>query len=202
MKILTEVDAEEFLEKEGFKVVDRVLIKKKKALGAACKLLDFPIVMKTSGKEIIHKVNLGGVRLNINSCEEALKNYKELIEIKGADEILIQRQISGKELIFGIKKAPEFGHVIVFGKGGSKVEEEKDVSFRIFPLDKKDAGEMIMNTKIGKTLGFFEKRLVVENLFLLSELIEKYPKIKELDINPFVLGKKFSGVLDARIVFE
>ena len=92
----------------------------------------------------------------------------------------------------------------MFGKGGSNVEKEKDVSFRILPINKKEASELIKDTKVYKTI--IEKKLnqkkINESLIKMSNLAKKYPNLIELDINPLIVNKEQSNVIDARIIFE
>ena len=110
----------------------------------------------------------------------------------------------GEETIVGLKKTPEFGHAIMFGKGGSKVEEEKDVAFRILPASSKEIDEMIKDTQFHKIL---EERQV--NMKILKRVIKqvvnlakKYPKIIELDLNPLFVTSKEAKIADARIITE
>ena len=111
--------------------------------------------------------------------------------------------ILGQELILGIKKTPEFSQVIMFGKGGTDVEKEKDVSFRVIPIKEKDAKEMIEETNIYKTIkSKINKKLLIKSLMKISELIEHNPKIIELDINPLIVNEKEAVVVDARLQFE
>ena len=113
----------------------------------------------------------------------------------------IQKTFSGKEFLIGIKKVPEFGHVLVFGSGGTNVEVKKDVAFRICPVDKKDLKSMIRETKIGKKLPKKSRDILEDNLMAVCKLTQDYPKIKELDINPFTIVKGHGKVVDARMVF-
>lgn len=196
MKILAEKEAEKFLRENAFDVVDGIFVKNKTSLAKL--KIKFPLVAKASGKKIIHKKKLGGVVTNIKNSKSLLKAFDKLKKIKGCEEVLLQEFLKGNEFFFGIKKTPEFSHVIVFGKGGSDVEKEKDVAFRVCPVEKKDIEEMISNTKVSDSMSSDEKSSSIKILNQLCRLAEKYPKISELDINP-MLNKK---IADARIVFE
>lgn len=202
MKALTEKEAEEFLEKKGFKVVKRASIEDKSQLKKIN--LKFPWVMKVSSSQIMHKAKIGGIKLNITNLKDAEKAFSELSKIKSFESILIQEMIYGEELIIGLNKTPEFGLTLMVGKGGSKVEQEKDVSFRIIPLNKKDAEEMIKEIKFYKILE--EKninlKLLIKNIIKISELASKYPNILELDINPLIANSKEAVVVDARIILD
>ncbi len=192
--LYTEKKAGEFLEKNGFKVKKRIFVTKKEQL----KKIPFPFVMKVSGPTIVHKSRLGGVFVNVDNLINAEEDFDKIMKIPGAREVLVQGIVSGRLFILGVKNTPEFEHVIIFGSGGTDVEKKKDVSFRVAPITEKDAAEMILDTKIGKTVTKEEKKFLVENLLKLSKLVKKYPKISELDINPIIDGE----VVDPRIVFE
>jgi len=129
--------------------------------------------------------------------------FRKLLKIKNSEGVLVQEQFKGKEFLLGIKKTPEFGHVVVFGGGGSFVEEKADVVFRVLDiLTKEDVYEMILETRVGKELNNFEKKLILKNALKLKKLIRKNPRISELDINPFSISEKGGFVLDARIVLD
>lgn len=196
MKVFTEKEAEEFLRENAFDVAEGIFVKSEDSLEKL--KIKFPLVAKASGKNIIHKKKLGGVFTNIKNSKSLFEAFDQLKKIKGCEEVLLQETLKGNELFFGIKKTPEFSHVIVFGKGGTDVEKEKDVSFRICPAEKKDIKEMISGTKVSSSMSDEEKSFAQKTLANLCRLAKKYPKISELDINP-MLNKK---IADARIVFE
>ena len=201
-RVLSEKEAEEFLEKKGFKVVKRVSVKNKAELKKV--KINFPWVMKISSRHIMHKAKIGGTKLDINSLEEAEKAFSELSKIENFEEALVQEMLVGEELILGLKKTPEFGLALMFGKGGSNVEQEKDISFRIIPLNKKDAEEMIREIKFHRMLE--EKNvnlsLLIKTIMQMSNLAKKHENISELDINPLIANSKEAIVVDARIVLE
>ena len=192
MKILTEKEAESFLEKRGFNVAKRKIIKNPSELDRL--KLEFPWVMKISSRRIIHKARIGGTVINIKNIRQAKAAFKKLKKLKG--NVLVQEQADGQELILGLKQTPEFGIVIMVGAGGTDVEEVRDISFRVAPITPSDAREMLseINIKV-KHL-----KLVVSNLMKLSALAIKHPHIKEFDINPILVDKKEAIVVDARAV--
>lgn len=202
MQIFTEKEAENFLEKEGFQIVNRIYIKKKSDINKSINKISFPFVMKVSGKKIIHKNKVKGIILNIKNYEESVKAFKQLKKIKDFEGVIIQKQIKGKEFLLGIKKTPEFGHVIAFGAGGIHTEKLKDISFRVYPFDNIDAEEMIKEVKAAKELNKKTINKIEQNLIKLNHLIQKYPKIKELDINPLIVNEKEDIIVDARIAWE
>ncbi len=198
MKIFVEKEAEDFLEKEGFEIIDRVYVEKEKELKSATEKLGFPLVMKVSGQELIHKNKIGGVVKDISDYELAWEVFNKLKKIKGVQGVMVQKQVKGKEFLLGIKKTPEFGHAIAFGAGGIHTEKLKDISFRIYPFDKKEAMKMIEEVNASKDLDKKSLGIMEQNIFKLCKLVKKYPRIKELDINPLIQGR----VVDARIVWS
>jgi len=203
-KILTEKEAESFLEKEGFKIAKRAIAKSSDDLNEIAKTIAFPWAMKVSGNKVVHKAKIGGVLLNIKNQTEAQESYDKLSKIPGFDEAIIQEMLTGEETIIGLKKTPEFDLVIMFGKGGTQVEQEKDVAFRVLPINKFEASCLIKEVKFYNYL--VEKNvnlnLIKENLFKISNLAKKYPNISELDINPLMANNSSAVIVDARIVFE
>lgn len=202
MKYFSEKEAENFLEKEGFVIVKRAYVKNKKNLKHALTKVGFPFVLKVAGKKIIHKKEIDGIRLGVKTYSEALIEFSKLKKIKGAEGVMVQRKGEGKEFLLGVKKTREFGHVILFGAGGSLVEEKKDVVFRVSPLEKDEVKKMIKSTKAAVGLLKEDGKVIEKNILKLCELVEKYPKIYEMDINPLAVKSGEGFILDARIVFE
>ena len=187
MKVFTERDAEKFLNKEGFDIIKTKFIKKESEIDKILKEFDKPVVMKVSGKKIVHKSEVNGIKKNIKSFQEAVKAFKYLKKIKGAQGVLIQKQIKGKEFLLGLKKTEDFGYVIGFGKGGSKLQAE-NIEFRVCDIN--GVEDLSNNKNIQKIL------------LKLCKLSKKYPKIKALDINPLILEKNKAVIVDSQIVFE
>jgi len=204
MKQLTEKEAENFLEKEGFALVLRRSASRKEQLESISKKLSFPWVMKASSPKIVHKGKLGGIILNIKSLFEAEEAFDKLAKIDNFEEVIVQETLSGEEAIIGIKKTPEFGQVLMFGKGGVHVEQEKDVSFRVLPVSAAEIKLMIKETRFYKTLE--EKNvnleLLKDVLFKISKLAKKHSDISELDINPLFVNSDNAKIADARIVLD
>lgn len=200
MQQFTEKEAEDFLEKNGLMVVEREFANKK---GNLKKIkIPFPWVMKISSKKIMHKAKTGGVKTNIKTIEEAEKHFNLISKIENFEEVIIQKQISGKEVILGIKKTPEFGHVIMFGKGGTNIEQEKDISFRVMPLKEDEIISMIKDTKFSKELVEREINNCVTAIKKLQEIIKKNTQIIELDINPLMVNELYAIVADARYIMK
>tara|TARA_Y100000310_G_C20611798_1_gene778377 strand:- start:768 stop:1391 length:624 start_codon:yes stop_codon:yes gene_type:complete len=207
MQILVEKEAEDFLEKEGFPVAERTYCKTSKEAIRASRKIKYPVAMKVVSKKVLHKTEAGGVILDIKGDKEVQKSFNFMKKIKGFEGVLIQDYTIGLFILLGLKKDPTFGPVVTVGTGGIFTEILRDVSFRVCPITKQDADEMIKELKLYKILkGFRGKKYasqkVISTLIKLSKLSQKYPKIKELDINPLIATEKQVSIVDARIVFE
>lgn len=182
---------------------------------ATAKEFGYPVVMKIVSPQIIHKSDVGGVRVGLDSDEAVENAYNKMMkDVKAAvphcriSGVLIQQMaIGGKEVILGVNRDPQFGPLIMFGLGGIYVEVLKDVQFRVAPLTEKDALGMIYGIKTHQLLEGVrgEKPADIEKLaeFLerLSQLVTDFPEILELDINPVKVYEKGKGclALDARM---
>lgn len=166
-----------------------------------------PLVLKVISPYAIHKTEVKGIRI-IKDQTQIKSNFNDLMKIKGAKSVLVQEYIEGIELIIGLKQDASFGHALMFGIGGIMVELLKDVSFRICPINHKDAEEMINELKAKQLLfGFrgsnpINLNLLTKCLVNVSEIPKKYPNLKELDINPLIINDKHAVVVDARLSFS
>ncbi len=207
MQIFTEYKAEDFLEKEGFPIVDRRLFQSREEAFNYAKRLGFPVVLKLASDELLHKTDMNAVRLNVNH-EDFFRNYMDLASMKiHKYGVLVQRFLHGKYIIIGVKKDPTFEHVILVGIGGIFAEVIKDTSIRVLPIERKDAIEMLKELKGYEILkGYRGEKVNLNNIVAVmlkvSKLIEKHYKITELDINPLVVNEKEAKIVDARIIFS
>jgi acetyl-CoA synthetase (ADP-forming) len=215
MKGLTEYESREILLKNKIPVTKGFLAENEDEAVNIARKIGYPVVMKVCSSDILHKTeakgvvtlvdNDGDVRKNFNEIVKNVKKYKTEVKIKG---ILIEEMASGKQVIIGSKKDQQFGPVIMFGIGGIYVEILDDVSFRIIPIKKKDAIEMIKEIKGYNILeGVRGERPInfkalVEILLKISDLIWKNEKIEELDLNPIFINEKDAIVADARIIMS
>ncbi|MDF1556716.1 MAG: acetate--CoA ligase family protein [ANME-2 cluster archaeon] len=182
----------------------------------AAKALGYPVVMKILSPNISHKSDVGGVVLDLGSDREVDEAYHVMMErvtsqVPGASiqGVMLQKMArSGLEVIIGAKKDPQFGHVIMFGLGGIFVEICKDVSFRVTPVNREMAQQMILEIKGSPILGGARGRTAVDIEAMidvitgLSRLLEKHPEIVELDINPLVVYPKEAIAVDARMLVD
>ncbi len=215
---LPEPESDEALTAYGFSLPPYLFAKNlDECLNGADKI-GFPVVLKIVSPEILHKVDVEGVKLNIEDKEHLEKAYKEMMERVKSNRpdakiwgVLVQKMIKGgKETIIGMKRDPLFGPVLMFGIGGVYVEAMKDVSFRIAPLRELTAKKMIREIKGFKILEGYrgeppsDIEAVEECLMRLSQLVCDFPEIDELDINPLMVLEKGKGalVVDARIILR
>ncbi len=175
------------------------------ALEAARKI-GYPMVMKVVGP--VHKSDVGGVVLNVNSEEKVAQEFERMMKIPETYAILMQSMLSGTELFVGASREDKFGHMIMCGLGGIFIEVLKDVKAALVPVTQKEAMYMIENLKGFKILeGVRGQEGVNLDLFAdvvvrLSALLQAAPEIAEMDINP-LLGKSDRVVaVDARIRIE
>jgi acetyl coenzyme A synthetase (ADP forming)-like protein len=178
--------------------------------------IGYPVVMKITSPDILHKTDIGGVRLNVQSAAEVrdsfdLMTFRALRHMPGATiwGCLVQQQVrGGKEIILGMNRDPQFGPLVMFGLGGIYVEVLKDVSFRIAPFSREEAGEMMREIRAFNLLrgvrGQKPSDLAgcVDTLLKVSQLVTDFPEIVEMDINPLMIFEEGRGVMgiDMRLV--
>ena len=165
--------------------------------------MNYPLVLKVSDPEKVHKTEVGGVILNIDD-EERLK--RAFIEIgDGSDELLLMEQVNGVEVIVGGLRDPVFGPTVMFGMGGIMVEAQNDVSFRGVPINDEDGMEMISDIRGGGVLEEFRGRAavnkgaIVDVLKAVGALLKDVKKIEEIEINPLMVTDKGAVAVDCRI---
>jgi acetyltransferase len=213
---LPELEALAVLEAYGFPILAHGLAKTADEAAALFKKIGAPVVLKIASPDVVHKVDVGGVLLNISTVEEARAGFEIITngvkqKLPGARLLgveVVQMAQRGTEVILGINKDPVFGHIIMFGLGGTFVEVFKDVSFRLVPIRELGAKNMIQSIRAAKVFEGFRGQTpgdtvaVAECLERLSQLVVDFPEIAELDINPLIVHPAPSGahVADVRIV--
>lgn len=177
----------------------------------------YPLAMKISSPDILHKSDVGGVRIGIENATEVEDVYELMMlrvkrkmpdaEIRG---ILMEKMVEGKEVIIGMKKDPQFGPMLMFGQGGIFVEVLKDVTFYLTPVTREEAMEMIRRTRTYKLLTGVRGQpgvdieAIVDCLVRVSQLVVDFPEIEEIDINPLKVGREGDGAsaVDARMIIS
>jgi acetyltransferase len=215
-RVLLEHEAKEIVRSYGIPVVlTKLAVSEDRAVEIARKL-GYPVVVKISSPDIIHKSDIGGVITNLKSDDEVAEAFRTVISnarryvptasIYGAT---VQKMVpKGREVIIGATKDPVFGHLIMFGLGGIYIELFKDVSFRLAPLSIYEAKEMITETKAYTLLRGFrgeppaDINSIINILLRVSKLVTDIPQIVEIDINPLFVYEIGAIAVDARIIIE
>ncbi|MGB9915013.1 MAG: acetate--CoA ligase family protein [Candidatus Bathyarchaeales archaeon] len=178
--------------------------------------IGFPVVLKIVSPDIIHKSDAGGVMVNLKTAAEVRSAYGKILEnakrynstarIVG---VLVQEMATpSTEVIVGAVKDPQFGQTLMFGLGGIFVELLKDVTFKVAPITREDAQEMVTKVKAYPLLKGYRNTpptdvdAIVNILLSTSKLVMDHPEIKELDLNPILLYEKGAKTVDARIILE
>jgi len=214
--VLTEIESKKLLEGAGINTVETRLASSQREAIALSDQIGFPVVLKIASPDISHKSDAGGVRVGLKNKSEVRKAFREIISsakqkypaanIQGVSVQSMARP--GVEIIIGMTKDPQFGSVLMFGLGGIFVEVLKDVSFRIVPLTRRDASEMIKKIRGYPLLEGYRGQepanipLLEDLLVKVADFAEQTPEIKELDLNPVFAYSDAAVVVDARIVLE
>lgn len=214
--LLLEPEAKEVIKAYGIPVTKFKVAKSPEEAEKFAREIGYPIVMKIVSRDVIHKSDAGGVKVNIKNGEEVKKAYAEIEKnVKNAvgnykfEGMLIQEFApEGREVIVGMTKDPQFGPALAFGLGGIFVEVLKDVSFRVAPITKYDAEEMIQEIKgypilkgvRGQKPVDFEA--IINILLNVSKLVMEHPEINEMDLNPIITYPDGAKTVDARIILS
>jgi acetyl coenzyme A synthetase (ADP forming)-like protein len=213
-----EVEAMQVVKSYGFQIPKSKVATNEDDCANLSKEIGYPVVLKISSPDIVHKVDVGGVELNLKSAQEVREAFRRIMrnvrQAKSDAKIVginVQEFIkSGKEVIIGMKRDPKFGPLLMFGSGGIYVEIFRDVSFRLAPIKELSARHMIESTKVNKILlGARGERpsdidSIVECIGRMSQLVTDFSEIQEIDINPLLVFEQGKGckVVDARIVIS
>ncbi len=178
--------------------------------------IGFPVVLKLISPDILHKTDIGGVILNVQNEEAAAKGFADLVGRAAAAHpgahirgVQVQQMIQGgQEVIVGVKRDPTFGPLVMFGLGGVYVEALRDVSFRLAPLTRLDAEEMIDEVRSAQLLAGLrgappaDRVALVDAIVCIGQLAADHPEIAELDVNPLLVLPQGQGAVavDARVI--
>ena len=215
-QVLLEYEAKHLLELHGAPVSrDRLAQNPDEAVEIAAGF-GTPVALKICSPQILHKSDAGGVKLGLktntqiqsafNKIIDSAKEYKANADIRGC--IVSPMAAPGTEVIIGTKVDPQFGPIIMFGIGGILVEVLKDVVFRVLPISRGSAKKMLSEIRSAPILNGVRGQppvcheALIGLLLTVSELIESYPRIKELDLNPVIVRTDGLTVVDARILLK
>ncbi|MBL7156226.1 MAG: acetate--CoA ligase family protein [Candidatus Pacebacteria bacterium] len=213
MKLLGFEETKKILEKNNIPFVKSKICETEKQAVVFAREIDYPVVLKISSPDIVHKTDVKGIKVGIENQRDlkrafndilfSVKNLQPNAKING---ILVQKMVFGKEVIIGMKKDVNFGPVLMFGLGGIFVEAIKDISLRVAPIEKTEVGKMIKEIKGFPVLKGLrgQKSVNMEGLakiiYNLSNLCLKEENIQEIDFNPVIVNEKRALVVDARFL--
>jgi len=214
--VLTEIEAKQILMQSGINCTDTRLAVTNDAAVKLSAQLGYPVVLKVSSVDITHKSDAGGVKVNLknkaevdNAFDAIMRSCKAAVPTARIEGVSVQRMARpGIEVIMGMIKDPSFGPVVMFGLGGVFVEVLKDVAFRIVPIEKSDAEDMINEIKGKKLLEGYRGQEPADVAYLqqmllrLSDFVNTTPEIEEIDMNPVFAYRDGAVVVDARIILS
>jgi acyl-CoA synthetase (NDP forming) len=213
-KLLTEVKAKELLAAQGVPVVPTLLARSPSQAVRLAKRLGLPVALKIVSPDVIHKSDVGGVRLHLNRLSQVSKAYGDILATVRShrptaviDGVSVQAMAKpGIEVVVGLSHDRTFGPVIMFGLGGIFVEALQDVAFRVVPLQPRDARTMIQEIhgfailQGARGAPAVDLGALEELLLTLSTIAEQHPEIQEIDLNPVVAYPTGALAVDARVV--
>jgi len=210
-RLLLGVEALAFLEKEGIPVLKSSLARDENEAVSVASKIGFPVALKISSPDVVHKTETGGVAVHLKDEGEVRRAFKEMVDAftagnpaKRLDGVMVQELGKGFELIVGTRNDPQFGPVLMLGLGGIFAEAMNDVAFRLVPVEARDAKEMMEELKGYAVLknprkGTIDLQAVVTFLMQVSRLLGKHAEIQEMDLNPVFVTSKDIEVCDARV---
>lgn len=213
---LGELEAREVIDAYGMRLPESRLAQSPDEAAKIAAEIGFPVVMKISSPDILHKTDIGGVRVGIPDPSGARDSY-ELIEYRARKYspnariwgVLVQEMVrKGREMLVGVSRDPQFGPLIGVGMGGVYVEVLRDVAFRLAPISRREVAEQVRSIRTFALLRGVRGEAMadidaIEDVVLrISQLVTDFPEIVEMDINPLVVHNAGEGaiVLDARII--
>jgi acetyl-CoA synthetase (ADP-forming) len=206
---LSEYESKQVLASYGIPVTQEELVINPEDLSQAIHKIGYPLVMKGCAAEIAHKTERGLIRVDIRNEDEARTAFKEITAaMAGAQKaVLVQQMVKGqRELVVGLTRDPQFGPCVMFGLGGIFTEVLEDTSFRVAPIEKRDALEMILEIKAHKILESIrgmepvDKDMLAEILIATGRLGIENEAIQEIDINPVIISRGKPVAVDALVV--
>jgi acyl-CoA synthetase (NDP forming) len=215
-RLLNEIEAKQLLHEAGIPVTRTVLAATEEEAIDQAGQIGYPVVLKIVSPDISHKSDVGGVKIGLEDAEAVSAAYNEiLVNVQKAEPdasitgIAVQQMApAGTEVIVGMTTDPQFGPVVMFGLGGIMVEILKDVSFRVVPVEERDAIQMIDEIQ-GKAIldGVrgqppADKAAITDAILKVSEFVERNPDVRELDLNPMLVYREGAIAVDARIVIS
>ncbi|MBI4596202.1 MAG: acetate--CoA ligase family protein [Candidatus Tectomicrobia bacterium] len=210
-KALSEYESKKVLASYGIPVTREELVSTAENAAKIAKNFGFPVVLKGCSPDLTHKTEMNVIRLNLKNEKEVMEAFQELAANPAIPKggILVQEMIKGqRELVIGMNRDPQFGPCVMFGLGGIFTEILRDVSFRVAPLEKRDALEMMEEIKAKKILDPFrgspavDKEVLAKALMAVGQIGLDNDRVKEIDINPVIIYGDRPVAVDALVVLE
>jgi acetyltransferase len=213
---LSQTDAMSLLTTYGLPAIRTEFARTRQQAVALAKKIGLPVAMKIVSPDVVHKTDIGAVKLDLNSEKDVgdafdgiLKNVKANSPGARIEGVLLQNYVTGgTETIIGIHRDPKFGPLLMFGLGGIYVEAYRDVSFRLAPIRELGARNMIQQIRGGKILEGFrgqpprDVEAIAECIERLSQLAMDLEEVQELDVNPLLAFEKGCKAVDARVIIS
>ncbi len=210
---LAEAASKDLLAAHGLEVAAERVVATPEAAAEAALALGLPVVVKLNGDRIAHKTERGLVRLNLRTADEVASAAAELLALARPDDgpvsILVARFLEGnRELIAGVVRDPQLGHAVMLGIGGIAAEALGDVAFRLVPLRRADAEDLIDELQAQKLFGAFrgeppiDRARLVDALMALSACVVDRPEIASIDVNPLKVCDGIPIAVDALVEID
>lgn len=208
------VEALASLRESGFPVLRNVLASDEDSAVRAASAIGYPVALKVSSPDVIHKSETKGIRIELRDEDEVRRAFREIVAAftaefpdKRLEGAIVQEMGKGLELIVGVLRDRQFGSVLMFGLGGIFVEALRDVSLRCIPIEAGDAKEMIAELQGYRALKNPRKETIdlgaIENFLLqVSEYVKSCPNVQEMDLNPVFASSAGITICDARIKID
>ena len=209
---LTEYESKQVLAAYGLPVTREELVNSPEDLHKAADKIGYPVVIKGCSADIAHKTEKGLIRVDVRNEQEATAAYTEItaaMKSTSNGAVLVQQFVKGqRELVIGLTRDPQFGPCVMFGLGGIFTEILKDTAFRVAPLEKQDALDMMQEIKARKILEAIrgmaaaDQDMLADILMTIGKIGIENERIKEIDINPLIISNGKPIAVDALVVLQ
>jgi len=201
MKELSEKDSLNLLERGGFEVVERIFFLTRFGLKNSLRKVGIDSIMKVSGRNLQSKTSEKLVS-NLKTYTGALIDFKHLKKCKGFRGIILKKKINGKEFFVLVKRNSSSKPSLTFGYLGTNEENQKGISFKLFPINKKKLNKMVKEVKFPKTISSRSKKNFEEFVLKLCKFINENSHIQEIEIDPLFVNEKSSIIVNSKIKLE
>jgi len=207
-KNLSEYDSKRLLAEYDIPVTSEKLVTSADEAVSFANEIGYPVVLKGCGAELTHKTEKGVVRVGLKTDDDVREAFDAIKAVEAMDGVLVQEMVEGmRELVVGLIRDAQFGPCVMFGLGGIYTEVLKDVTFRVAPLEERDAVDMMEEIKATKILGSFrgmspvDKDVMIKALIGMGRIGLENDSVAEIDVNPLIVSADGKPVaVDALVV--